>query len=323
MGVQDFCVAKYNELRRYGLMHGVEFKTIDQAPLVDFDAFLFSDLPSRFWLKKLKNLGVPMFLITEECPCVTGIEFSQYPFHLFDRVFTWVEDLLEGDPEKFKRISIHSYIIQVPYKVTGDRLLPFVMINSNKTSSHSSSQYQLRNRVIDFFDCRAEQTFHLYGQRWNRRSFPLNEKLGRFLNSRFFDRFFYQQPPKCYKGVVDSKFDVLTDSEFTFCIENATGPRGYVTEKIFDAFFCGSIPIFFGDQKVFEMFPRDLFIYGPDFSDIESLVHNCLSMDRCTKIEIRRKIEAFVKSPEFSDRFGSHGFCATVLEGINSVIENS
>ena len=68
------------------------------------------------------------------------------------------------------------------------------------------------------------------------------------------------------------------------------------------------------------MFPYELFIYGTDFQDIESLVESCLSLDRKVRDDIRLRIKSMVASDKFIEQFGSAKFCKTVVEGINSVI---
>ena len=320
MGVQDYCVAKYNILRERGFENDIEFLTIDQLPLNQFDGFLLSDLPTRKWLNKLKSFDVPMFLITEECPSVSGLEFCEYPFDLFEIVFTWADSLIEKNRKKFREIGIHSFISDVDYDSDTERPIDFVLINSNKTSNHSLAQYELRKDVINFFEKSGMQNFNLYGQRWDRKCFPLNTRWGRFLNARIWNWVFKQTAPICYKGVLDSKFPVLCDAQFSFCIENASGPRGYITEKIFESFYCGCIPIFYGDSKVLEMFPRDLFVFGSGFQDIGSVVEHCLGLSVEQRRYKRSQIRSFVRSPEFIRNYGSSKFCSTVIEGISSVI---
>jgi hypothetical protein len=42
---------------------------------------------------------------------------------------------------------------------------------------------------------------------------------------------------------VDSKKNTLEKYKFSICYENARDIPGYITEKIFDCFFAGCVPI--------------------------------------------------------------------------------
>jgi len=57
---------------------------------------------------------------------------------------------------------------------------------------------------------------------------------------------------------IDSKEEGLEDYMFSFCIENAQVDF-YYTEKITDAIACGTIPIYWGSEDIFEVFdPRGI-----------------------------------------------------------------
>ncbi len=60
-------------------------------------------------------------------------------------------------------------------------------------------------------------------------------------------------------GPVDDKISFHAKHKFVICFENSSHP-GYTTEKIFDAFAAGAIPIYWGDPKVTTVFNPSAFV---------------------------------------------------------------
>ena len=70
---------------------------------------------------------------------------------------------------------------------------------------------------------------------------------------------------------IDRKIDVLKKYRFCICYENIKDVSGYVTEKIFDAFWAGCIPVYLGADNISDHVPKNCFISRRDFgSDEES-----------------------------------------------------
>ena len=61
----------------------------------------------------------------------------------------------------------------------------------------------------------------------------------------------------------NSKDEILIPSRYTLAIENTSEPH-YFTEKITDAFFFNSMPIYFGAPNIFEYFPKNSLIQLED-----------------------------------------------------------
>lgn len=53
---------------------------------------------------------------------------------------------------------------------------------------------------------------------------------------------------------------IFTKYRFSLCMENSN-KSGYITEKILNAFFSGSIPVYYGTNEIFNIFNRRAFIY--------------------------------------------------------------
>jgi hypothetical protein len=77
---------------------------------------------------------------------------------------------------------------------------------------------------------------------------------------------------RSYRGEVPAldKVSTLSKYRFALCFENTAFP-GYVTEKIFDCFAAGCIPIYLGAPDIKDLVPAGSFIDARDFSDLVGL----------------------------------------------------
>jgi hypothetical protein len=77
---------------------------------------------------------------------------------------------------------------------------------------------------------------------------------------------------RSYRGEVPvfDKVSTLANYRFALCFENTAFP-GYVTEKIFDCFAAGCIPIYLGAPDIKDLVPAGSFIDARDFRDFAGL----------------------------------------------------
>ena len=78
--------------------------------------------------------------------------------------------------------------------------------------------------------------------------------------------------------IVANKKEFLKDYKFSICFENSK-KLGYISEKLFDAFESGTIPIYFGDDSIEELINNKAYIHVKDIDDFEE------------KIELIKKID--------------------------------
>ena len=64
---------------------------------------------------------------------------------------------------------------------------------------------------------------------------------------------------QAWQGAAASKAEVLSRYTFAICFENMMLDR-WITEKIFDCFFAGTIPIYLGAPDITRWVPEDCFI---------------------------------------------------------------
>ncbi len=75
-----------------------------------------------------------------------------------------------------------------------------------------------------------------------------------------------------YRGQCLTKWKTVSQYKYSLVIENSTDDY-YISEKIFDALICGSMPIYHGSDKIFEVLPKEWFYHLPslDITEISKL----------------------------------------------------
>jgi hypothetical protein len=92
---------------------------------------------------------------------------------------------------------------------------------------------------------------------------------------------------KIYKGPCASKLDTMSQYKFSLCFENLI-MDGYITEKIFDCFYCGTIPIYWGGSDIEKWIPANCYIDMSKFTNPRDL-SNFLKKISEVEIEIYKK----------------------------------
>ena len=101
-----------------------------------------------------------------------------------------------------------------------------------------------------------------------------------------------------YRGQVKKKVNVLKNYKFCICYENIDGVQGYVTEKIFDCFHAGTIPIYWGAPNVEAYIPKNCFIDRRNFRNNEELYNFITTMHNDTYQGYVKNIQQFLQSQE-------------------------
>lgn len=79
--------------------------------------------------------------------------------------------------------------------------------------------------------------------------------------------------------VVDDKLEWQSNYKFTIAFENSS-TNGYVTEKIFQAFSAGTIPIYWGNPKVAKDFNEKAFINCHAYSNFDEVIEKVKELDQ-------------------------------------------
>jgi hypothetical protein len=144
--------------------------------------------------------------------------------------------------------------------------------------------YLERLRVAAQFAGRPD--FDVYGQGWQRRHPAVPRRL-------------HEAVLRAYRGPVAEKLTTLAHYRYSLCLENSVF-EGYVSEKIFDCFFSGTIPVYLGAPDIGRLVPREAFVDLRDFRDYRDLE---VFLDGLDESSQRRYLEAaaeFVRSPAYT-----------------------
>lgn len=151
--------------------------------------------------------------------------------------------------------------------------------------------YSFRMEAIKYFS--QKNYFDLYGRHWNNHS-NLTEAEKKAI---------IKLAPK----EVDNKYNLLCRYEFALCFENCIYP-GYITEKIFDCFMAGCIPVYYGAPDIERFIPENLFIDMRSFKNFDALAAHIQSINEDEQEHYRKRISEYLKKEEFqkfTDRFFS------------------
>lgn len=143
----------------------------------------------------------------------------------------------------------HNEVLQ-PYWGNEIRMKRVVVINgSHNPRSRDREQYSLRIKAMA--ELSKFGVVDLYGMGWERWWSRSALWLPYWMNRRAL--------MSIYKGKCASKFEMLQNYEFCLCFENMQ-MDGYITEKIFDCLYAGTIPLYMGAPDILEYIPEDVFV---------------------------------------------------------------
>ena len=120
---------------------------------------------------------------------------------------------------------------------------------------------------------------------------------------------------KTYRGTINNKKDTLKKYKFALCFENSIF-AGYITEKIFDCFFAGVIPIYYGAPDIEKYIPGNTFIDFRKFQNYEELYRFMKNLDERAYTEYINNIKNFLQSDKFY-LFTQENFADSIINIIN------
>ena len=183
-----------------------------------------------------------------------------------------------------------------------------VMITTNRLPRlYYNELYTERRRAIDFFARTGD--IDLYGKGWEGPSLrvgktrvPYTFKLIHNKLTIQWQRFrpdpLLEACRRVYLGPTWSKRETLGRYNFALCFDNQV-LNGWITEKIFDCFFAGAVPVYLGAPDIETYIPKECFVDVRDFANYEELRRYLKSLG---EKEIRKYKEAgrkFIESPKF------------------------
>lgn len=125
---------------------------------------------------------------------------------------------------------------------------------------------------------------------------------------------------KVWKGFVTAKHEILAKYNFSICFENSIFP-GYVSEKIFDCFVAGTVPLYWGAPDVQKYIPKDCFIDMRDFKDYAELRKFLKSLKHQDVKKYKYYAKDYLNS-ELYKPFTKEYFAEMILRGVEEDFKN-
>lgn len=303
---RDNCLYSFALLKKKFAENGYDLATSDIHAPEDSKIVLYNEMPKILPDSSQKSKS---FLLLFESDLIRPDNWSEKKHKAFKQVFTWHDDLVNR--ANYTKINF-SHLIPGEISLDlsqKDKLC--TLIAGNKKVAHPLELYSKRIEAIRWFEENHPEEFDLYGVGWDRYRFA-GPKLIRALNRIEFLTKWLLKPFPSYKGRVDSKFDTLKKYRFAICYENARDIPGYITEKIFDCFFSGCLPVYWGANNITDYVPKECFIDKHDFSSYEDLYIYMKSMSNEDYLRRLISIQDFLKSPQ-AKQFSSGSFVETIL----------
>jgi len=224
-----------------------------------------------------------------EPPSVVPHNYNKELHQHFSKIFTW-DDSLVDNKKYFKFYYPVCHNMLEPIDFNKKKLC--TLIANNRHSNHPSELYSQRLATLNFFENTAPQEFDVYGGGW--------------------DTSLYST----YKGRIQKKIDVLRHYKFSICYENIANIPGYITEKIFDCFWAGCVPVYWGAPNIEQYIPKNCFIARQDFASYTDLYNYLKNISEKEYEEYLNNIRAFLAS-EQAYKFTKEYFISTILKIIN------
>ncbi len=322
--------------------YGVQICTWDLLPLEQADVILFLDLPNTFReyqsiLSKIKENTIKILQILES-PLLSLHAFNFENTKHFDAVLTY-----EYDKTVLKRKNYYHYKLPNTKRcVVSD--IPFnkrkglLFINTNRVEGlwamrqPGLSGLPLIGKFLSGWKCHLREIkYYLYGELYSyrRRLLRAAEKY----DSLYVDIYgkgwngeqiswcpLYPNPPyQSWRGMAKiSKDELASQYKFLSAIENYKGNNGYISEKIFDAFFAGTVPVYLGDENITEYIPDECFVDVRKFKSCRELLIYLKNMPEKEWQRMREAGQEFIRSEKIRP-FTDEAFAERMMEVLRKV----
>lgn len=314
----DNLMAPYGYLRDHLEQRGIEVHTADylpEEPTGDLNLYISLGLFRDYWkLARRQDVVLSAFFVFESPVVEPSIYRGVTRFQdKFRRIFTW-SDSASLLPFTRQPLRCQHFHWPQSYDQTHEQIWArqdrkfLVMINSNKLPRvYWRELYTERMRAIAYFSQFDE--IDLYGVGWDEPSWRLGRTRIPYTLRRLY-RFglshwqrikpdpLLQAARRAYRGKSESKSDTLGDYTFAICFENSI-LKGWITEKIFDCFFAGVIPVYLGAPDIQDYIPDDCFIDMRRFNSYEELRKFLKLLSDKDIQRYRKSARSYLNSPDF------------------------
>ncbi|WP_305863603.1 glycosyltransferase family 10 domain-containing protein [Aliarcobacter butzleri] len=305
---RDNCMYPFWLLKQEFKKYGYELATQDIHSIEESQIVIYNEMPKI--LPKKDDIQKSYLLIFES-ELIRPDNWNLKNHKYFNKIFTWKDDII--DNKKYFKFNFAQEIPKTINKEVSKKEKLCTLIAGNKKVNHPFELYSKRIEAIRWFEKNHPNDFDFYGIGWD--EFRSENKYVNILLRKSKLSKMFKPSFSSYKGKVDSKKEVLEKYKFAICYENARDISGYITEKIFDCFFAGCVPIYWGANNIKEHIPKDCFIDKREFESYEELYKYIKNISDEEYIKYLDNIEIFLNS-EKAYKFSSECFAKTIVENI-------
>ncbi|MBN8509381.1 MAG: hypothetical protein J0L57_12285 [Burkholderiales bacterium] len=261
--------------------------------------------------------GRPAYAYLYEDPLIRPVNGRRSHLLRYRQCFTSNEDLVDG--ERFVKLDYPNDLTLRSLAPWDERPIGCVLIAANKALARPNPRnlHHRRVEVARAFEARAPEFFALYGRGWDQPA--VRPGVGGRLLKRLREWRTRVRPGQpafpSWRGPVHGKGEVLAHARFAIAFENVQGSPGYITEKIFDCFVWGCVPVYLGTPGAADCIPADCYVDARAFGDDRALVEHLLGIDEARFASYQAAIAAYLRSPA-AMRFGNEQFTHTLVDAI-------
>jgi len=304
---RDNCLYIYYSLKEAFSKKKIDFSTQDINNINDSSIVIYNDMPR---VKPKASDVNKSYLLLRESEVIRPDNYDIKSHSCFTKIFTWDDRLV--DNKKYFKINFCFLFPTSINTLLQNKVKLCALIAGNKTVSHPLELYSKRVEAIRWFENNHPEDFDLYGMGWDKYYFS-GPKFIRALNRiKPLTRMLAPSYPS-YRGKVVEKKSTLEKYKFAICYENAKEIPGYITEKIFDCFFAGCVPIYWGADNVAEYIPSDCYIDKTKFNSYESLYDYISCMPEHEYLDYLNAIDCYLHSTQ-SDGFRAEINAAIIVK---------
>jgi hypothetical protein len=264
---------------------GFELATKDIHAPEDSSLLIAWDDPHAVSGRKAE--GALWCLVIQEPPVYAPETWDRTWHEQFDIVFTYDRSQVDDQKYFYYRLPADTEFFSLPpvidERTYGARTLAVTVSNAIQRHAnpiHPNCTHADRYRTIRWYGKNHPGDFGFFSGTFEQRNFFLELRGGVLLRRALGQRAFRTMAAvlqrdlrRVFKGELTplGKFDAVRAYNFYYCYENTTHIPGYVSEKLFDCFYSGVVPIYWGAPDVSDLIPYRCYIDGSAFQNADDL----------------------------------------------------
>ncbi|MFZ2620731.1 MAG: glycosyltransferase family 10, partial [Alphaproteobacteria bacterium] len=263
----------YRWLKTYLAEAGCDLITQRDCPVATADAAIFIDCPGGQMPQNAEETGKSVLVVWEP-PLHSPYAYKPEVRAKFKQIFTWDDSVVS--PPTTMLLKYGQPWPEKPFDVAEAlrrKMKLACTISSFKRVRMKGELYGKREELIRWYEANAPKDFDLYGMGWDKVTFngllrPLNRvpALRKALAPKW----------PSWRGPVANKGQVIGQYKFSYAYENFNDKPGYISEKIFDVAFAGTVPVYLGARNIADYVPKECFINADDFASVAD-IHQFIS----------------------------------------------